>query len=142
LRNCRSLRKTEDELKTVEDKWLYFLKHAKELNTIPEVIQEQAIKDAFEIVAQANWTKQELEIYDKRNMMLEDEIQRIRYGEEQGEKRGEKLGHKKGLEKGLEQGCIKVAKNLLAKGHDPAFIAEVAELSIADIEKIKQDDAI
>jgi len=119
-----------------------FLKHAKELSTVPEVIQEQVIKDAFEIVAQANWTKQELEIYDKRNMMLEDEIQRIRYGEEQGEKRGIKKGREEGREEGREIERVKFVKNLLTKGHDPAFIAEVTELNIADIEKIKSDDTI
>jgi len=47
--------KTEDELKTTEDKWLYFLKHAKELNAVPGNIKEPAIREAFEIANQANW---------------------------------------------------------------------------------------
>ncbi len=131
-------KKAAHELVAVEDKWLYFLKHATELNAIPEIIQEQAIKDAFRIANQANWTKRELEVYDKRNMMIEDEIQRIRYGEEQGEKKG----RKEGREEGRKQRNIEVAKNLLTEGHDLALIAKVTELSIAEIEKIKLDDPV
>ena len=58
--------KTESELQTIEDKWLFFLKYAKQLTAIPEVIREAAIREAFEIVNSLNWDKETLDLYTKR----------------------------------------------------------------------------
>lgn len=43
-----------------------------------------------------------------------------------------------GYSKGHKEGIAEVAKKLLAKGHETAFITEVTTLSIAEIENIKQ----
>lgn len=45
---------------------------------------------------------------------------------------------KKGREEGRKQGEIKIAKNMLKKGTDEAFIIEVTGLSKAELEKIKK----
>jgi len=133
--------KAEDELKTIEDKWLYFLKHAKELNAVPDNMQEQVIQDAFEIANQANWNKQELETYGKQGILIEDQIQQVQYGKQEGREEGLTEGREEGREEGLTEGRkernMEIAKNLLAKGIGSDLIAEVTELSITDIEKIK-----
>jgi predicted transposase/invertase (TIGR01784 family) len=82
-------KKTETELKTIEDKWLYFLKHAKELETIPAAIHETALKEAFEIVNRLSWNKATLELYDMRGIYTQDEIQRVHYGYNKGFLKGE-----------------------------------------------------
>lgn len=78
--------KTEAELHTVEDKWLYFLKHAKRLKAIPAVIHEAALKEAFEIVNRLNWDEASLELYDIRGIYIQDEIQRVNYSYRKGQR--------------------------------------------------------
>jgi predicted transposase/invertase (TIGR01784 family) len=81
--------KTEAELLTVEDKWLYFLKHAKKLAAIPAVIHEAALKEAFEIVNRLNWDEASLELYDIRGIYTQDEIQRVNFGYRKGQQNGQ-----------------------------------------------------
>src|SRR5262249_22093251 len=83
--------KTEAELQTVEDKWLYFLKNAKELKAIPAVIHEAALKEAFEIVNLLNWDEASLELYDIRGIYVQDEIQRVNFGYRKGQQAGQRI---------------------------------------------------
>ena len=72
--------KTESELITVEDKWLYFLKYAKEITAIPAVIHEAAIREAFEIVNMLLWDREALHQYEQRSMSVQIDINRQLYG--------------------------------------------------------------
>jgi len=121
--------KTEQELETIEDKWLYFLKHAKRLKAVPSVIREQAIQDAFEIANELNWSKQELEMYEKRALYIQDEIQRVNFGYQQGLEKGEK----KGMEKGRTAEKLETVENMLAIGLSIEQIAQVTGLSEEEI---------
>jgi len=125
--------KTEQALESIEDKWLYFLKQAKQLTAIPSVIQEQAIKDAFEIANELNWDKQELELYEKRAVYVQDEAQRVNFGYQQGEKMGMEKGKAEGIQEGIEQGKVEgkreTAKNMLEIGLSIEQVAQVTGLS-------------
>ena len=58
-------KKTEKELKTLSDKWIYFIKHADDLGQVPGVLKkEREIEQAFEILEETNWSSKELEMYD------------------------------------------------------------------------------
>jgi hypothetical protein len=58
----------------------------------------------------------------------------------------EKLGIKKGIELGIEQGMERgikrekfiIAKRLLSEGVDPAFITKITELTLEEVEALKQ----
>ncbi|MBS0621710.1 MAG: PD-(D/E)XK nuclease family transposase, partial [Verrucomicrobia bacterium] len=93
--------KKEEELSSVADKWIYFLKYAKELETVPETIVEEAIKEAFEIINQGTWSRDQLNAYEDRKKALMDEMARYASGVDEGEQRGiEKgivLGRKEGI---------------------------------------------
>ena len=58
--------KTEDELATITDKWIYFIKHAGELDFIPTTFVEPHLKEAFDIANTASLTEEELEFQFKR----------------------------------------------------------------------------
>ena len=59
--------KTEDELETITDKWLYFLKNAGRLDSVPATLaSEAAIGKAFGIANEAGLTKEELEAQHRR----------------------------------------------------------------------------
>lgn len=73
------------ELKTLTDKWIYFLKEAALLEEIPENLGEVSeIELALHLASQANMTPEEFEIVDKRGMMLQDERGRLAYAEQKG----------------------------------------------------------
>ncbi|HBR76987.1 MAG TPA: transposase, partial [Cyanobacteria bacterium UBA11159] len=62
-----------DELKTITDKWIYFIKNAKELRTIPEVMGSvPQISQAFAIANQATLSPEELEDLEKREIFIQD----------------------------------------------------------------------
>ncbi len=62
---------TEGELSTTLDRWLYFLKTARDLTAIPQSLAvEPAIVHAFEIASRAGWTEEELDELEKREMWI------------------------------------------------------------------------
>ncbi|NEP04220.1 MAG: Rpn family recombination-promoting nuclease/putative transposase [Okeania sp. SIO2G4] len=82
-------KKSLSELESLSDKWIYFLKEASSLDEIPENLGEVSeIEKALNIAEQINMTPEELDMLDRRGMMLQDERGRISYAEEKGEKKG------------------------------------------------------
>ncbi len=53
--------KSFEECENIEDKWIYFIKNARDLNVVPR-LQDKNLKKAFEIANTASLSKDELEI--------------------------------------------------------------------------------
>ena len=116
-----------DELETLSDKWIYFMKYARSLNSVPENLDEiPEFHQAFDIASQADLTREELEALERREMFIYDQQGAIALGIEQG------------LEQGLEQGKRDVARNLLGELNDDA-IARVTGLSLDAIAALRQE---
>lgn len=60
----KKFNKSEDELSSIINKWIFFIKNAGELNVIPACITESEILEAFNVASQINWSKEELNAYD------------------------------------------------------------------------------
>ena len=76
--------KTLEELQTLSDKWLYFLKETGDLPGIPEVLGEvEEIEMALNIANQINMNAEELEVFENRGIALQDERGRLSYAVEQ-----------------------------------------------------------
>jgi len=74
-----------DELETLADKWIYFIKSARGLETIPETMAEvPEIRKAFEVANQANLTREELEALLQREMYIHDQRNAIKLALRQG----------------------------------------------------------
>ena len=56
--------KTEDELITHFDKWLYLLKNLHKFREIPAVLQERIFRKAFQIAEVSNLNKEEMNAYE------------------------------------------------------------------------------
>ncbi len=81
------------ELENIQDKWIYFLKNAPDLETVPEIMGAiPAIQKALTIANQANLSVKELEDLDKREMFLEDQRGLTIKGIEQGIQQGIQTG--------------------------------------------------
>lgn len=121
--------KNENELKTELDKWIFFLKSASEYFDLPQKIARgnKAVADAFEIVSRHNWTKPELEIYEK-----ELDVARCR---QNALETAEEVGLRKGEAKGKLEGKLETAKKMLEKGLSIDVVCEVTGLSPDEIKK-------
>ncbi|UBF26873.1 Rpn family recombination-promoting nuclease/putative transposase [Kovacikia minuta CCNUW1] len=125
-----------EELETLTDKWIYFLKSANQLKSVPESMDEvPAIHQAFEIARQSRLSRRELELLEKREMFLHDNRNAILKAEQMGMKRGMEKGMKKGMEKGIEKG-IELGRE---EGRKQQAIAIARSLlDVLDIETISQ----
>jgi predicted transposase/invertase (TIGR01784 family) len=113
-----------DELETDMDKWIYFLKNAESLETIPqEFATSKDFKEAFQVLQQSLWTPAETKAYYKSL----DEINRD-------------LRLQEGIfEEGEQKKAEKVAIKLFKKGTDIADIADITELSVEQLELLFRD---
>jgi predicted transposase/invertase (TIGR01784 family) len=124
--------KSECELETVADKWIYFLQHADDLDHVPENANTPALQEAYEVAAQHTWTAEELDIYEAQefkiavdaNVLESARMEALEQGKLEGKLEGEKL-------KALE-----IAKNLLATGLDIKTIAKLTGLTHTEIENL------
>jgi len=149
--------KTEEELETHFDKWLFAIKNLYKLDAIPGKLQEKVFERFFEIAEISQMNPEERTTYesslkyyrDMNNVVETAKDEGWEAGVEKGKAEGLEKGMAEGLEKGLEKGlaeglekgekkkAIDIAKKLL-EILDAETIAEKTGLSIAEIEKIKQ----
>ena len=69
--------KTESALKTIIDQWVYFIKNAENLDVIPDNINDEGLKSAYEDADKHNWSKEELEAYDNVFIREQDDRGRL-----------------------------------------------------------------
>lgn len=85
------------------DKWIYFIKEAENLEVIPENVDDEGLKAAYQDANRHSWSKEELVAYDYAAMRDQDERGKTELAVKRAEKRGEERGENKGK--------IEVAKN-------------------------------
>jgi len=66
--------KTEPELPTLVEKWIFFIKNAENLNVIPASVNDKGLKSACQEADHHTWTRKELEEYKYARMRETDEI--------------------------------------------------------------------
>lgn len=109
--------KTEEELETPFDKWLYVLKHLPRLTERPAKLQERVFARLFEAAEIAKFNRTELELYEDSVKVYRDLKNVIDTAKDDG-----------GKEKALE-----IARNLLNAGLPLDFVAENTGLSEAEV---------
>lgn len=132
-------RKGQNELETLTDKWLYFLKEANRLESIPASLEgEPAIQNAFEVARQSLLTREEMEILDDQSMLIHDSRNAVLLGQAQGRAEGLAEGEQIGIERGQRLANMAMARSLLGK-LPPADIAQATGLSLEAIAAIESD---
>lgn len=128
-------KKELNELTSILDKWIYFIKNASDLSIIPEQYKDnEEFKDAFNIAIQTTWNTKELEIYDYMSLKEFDELNALKTAERKGIAQGIEKGIEQGIEKGIEQEKINIAKSLF----DVLDNETIALKTGLNIEKIKE----
>ncbi len=117
--------KNLDDLENLTEKWLYFLKTANKLKSVPSSLDEVSeIHQAFNIAKQSKLTKKELEILEKREMFLHDNRNAILKAKQQGR------------EEGRREQTMAIAYSLLDV-LDTETISQKTGLTVAEIEQLR-----
>ncbi|QEC78443.1 Rpn family recombination-promoting nuclease/putative transposase [Mucilaginibacter ginsenosidivorax] len=132
--------KTEAELETDLDRWLYVLKHLSQMNKIPAYLRKPIFEKLFSIAEYTNLTKEEKEMYDSSLKYKWDNKNVLDYAVKEGMEKGIAQGIEKGISQGIEKGKLEeamaIARELKKEGLAIEFIAKITKLSIEEIEKL------
>lgn len=142
--------KTEKELSTRLDQWLYFIKHLEDFTIIPQLFKDSVFEKAFEKASLATLTYQEFEKYEGSLKVYRDwkNIMDTAYdeGNEKGLKQGFSEGMEQGIEQGISEGILKeknnIARILIAKNYDNTAIAELTGLTVETIELLRLENEL
>lgn len=119
--------KSETELETTADKWIYFIQQADNLDHVPSSADTPALQEAYDIAAQHHWTQEELDIYESQGFA----IGKGRNSFETARLDGEAIGEKRGK--------TEVARNLLIAMNDTQ-IADMTGLTIEAVAELRNGD--
>jgi len=97
-------RKTEAELETNTDKWLYVLKNLSELDDRPASLQGKVFEKMFDIVEIKRLKREDMETYRKSILEYADVRSAVDLAREEALEEGIEKGIKKGVEKGHREG--------------------------------------
>ena len=152
--------KTEDELVTLYDKWLYVLKNLSRLDKRPAALKEKIFSKLFGEAEIAKFTPTELKEYEDSLKAYRDVKNSIdtalekgreegraegreegraegrAEGREEGRAEGREEGRAEGRAEGRVEGVIQVARKLLDAGMDVDTIMKMTDLSKGEIEKL------
>ncbi len=125
-------KKKAEQLENIVDKWIYFIKEAQNFKGIPKELEnETEIIDALEEINSFNLTEEQLAVYEYWEM--EETKQRDIM------QTAQRVAKEEGKIEGKLEGKIEIAKKMLKKGSSVEDVAEMTELSIDEIEKIKEE---
>lgn len=98
--------KTVEQLATPLDRWLYFLRHARELDAdaLPGPLDVPEVRSALGDLLMISQNKRARERYESRQKLQRDVYTALAEAEEVGEARGVEKGLQKGIEQGREEG--------------------------------------
>lgn len=138
--------KTEDELETLFDKWMYVLKNLSKLQDRPKALQERVFKKLFQIAAIEKLDHKERQAYesslkyywDMKNVIDTAVDEAIKEKDEKLKEKDEIIKEKDETIKEKDETIVRTINNLLAMGLSPDQIAKATGVSIDRIVKIKK----
>ena len=141
--------KSEDELATDFDKWLFILKNLSKLLERPAALRDKIFSRLFDVAEYASLDNIDKQNYVKAMTTARDTHNQIEYakktgleeglvkGLEKGRAEGRAEGLEEGLEKGREDAKQLIAINLLQLGTPSEVVAKATGLSLEEVEKLK-----
>ena len=119
-----------EELTTLMEKWIYFIKNAESLEVIPDNLDDEGLQSAYEEANIQTWTQEELDAYEYAFMREEDE--RARFD------KSNQIAERKGREEGKEELVIEMYLDNLPVER----IAKIAKLTVGKVKQIIDNQAV
>lgn len=123
-------RKSEEELETEFDKWLYAIKNLATLMERPAVLQEAVFQRLFEQAEIAQFNREELKSYLESQKDFWD----LFAVTETAEKKGRAEGMAEGMAKGKAEGRAEMFRTMYRKGMS---VEQIAEMTSTDMEEVR-----
>ena len=120
--------KTENELETRLDKWLYFIKHLEDFQNIPEIFKDAVFEKAFERAEIAKYSEKERHEYEQSLKTYRDLKGAFETAFEDGKFEG--------INEGMLKGKLEIAKSLKENGISIDIIVKTTGLTFAEIENL------
>jgi len=128
-----------EEVETLTEQWLAFLKYARDLHEIPPTMAGVgALCQAFELANQATLNAEELDKLEKSEAFVADTFRTM----EQERAEGRQEGHQEGLVQGLEQGLTQGLEQGLTQGLEQGLTQGLKQGLTQGIEKGKREQAL
>ncbi len=133
--------KTEGELVTMYDKWMFVLKNLSRLMDRPATLQERVFTRLFEQAEISKFNPQELKSYEDSVNAYRDIVNAIKTAEKKKYAEGKAEGMAKGMAKGRAEGraegerkkTLEIAKVMLQKGMTPKSVGDITGLTEEEI---------
>ena len=109
--------KTENQLETHFDKWVYFLKHLEDMDHIPAILNEPVFQKGFDIAEVSHLSSEQYDDYLKSVLSYNEA----------------KAVTDTAFADGEKAKALEVAKTMLAKGFDAEMVAEITGLPLKEI---------
>ena len=116
--------KSDSELETPYDKWMYLLKNMPRLKSRPSVFDGKEFDRLFEVTKFANFAPEEFRNYQKAEKMIYDYQNTLDYAEQTG------------IQKGRAEGRIEAISKMLSSGISAEVIAKAFDMTVEDVEKL------
>lgn len=128
--------KTEHELETLFEKWVFVLKNLSRLLERPAALQERVFTRLFEAASIARFTPKQLREYEDSVKAYRDIVNAVNTARMEGKEEGLEEGIEKGREEGREEERIGIARTLKTMGLDASAIHKATGLTPEEIQKL------
>ena len=125
--------KTEGELVTMYDKWMFVLKNLSRLMDRPVTLQERVFTRLFEQAEISKFNPQELKSYEDSVNAYRDIVNAIKTAEKKKYAEGIAKGMAKGRAEGERKKAMEIAKVMLQKGMTPKAVGDITGLTEEEI---------
>ncbi len=120
--------KTEDQLETMFDKWMFVLRNLSRLMERPAALQERIFEKLFRAAEIARFSKSEIYEYEDSLKVFRDMYSMVWTAKNNG--------RKEGLEEGKEEEKRAIARNMKSLGLSDDVIAQATGLACEEIGKL------
>jgi predicted transposase/invertase (TIGR01784 family) len=128
--------KSESELTTQTDKWLYFIRHVSRLDDIPVVLQERIFERAFRTAEIAQFNQAEAKEYEASLKYYRDLQNVVDTAIQEAVAKAEVKAEAKGREEGRQREREEIARNLKKLGLPTSDIAQTTGLLEEEIRRL------
>lgn len=128
--------KTEYELETMFDKWMFVLRNLSRLMERPVALQERVFERLFKAAEIANFDRRELIEYEDSLKNYRDWYSVVSTAEQKGRKEGIQEGIEKGIQEGEKKKQYEIARNLKSLGIAPDIIAKTTKMTLKEIAEL------
>ena len=124
-----NFKKTELELETRLDKWLYFIKNLENFQSIPGIFKDEVVfLDALQKAELAKFDESQMYSYEASLKGYRDSINQLNTAKREGRSEGRMEGN--------VEATYKIAKAMIVRGLPNDLISETTGLIIEEIEKL------